>query len=202
MSTMSQNKNYLIHPQVISMSLLIAGVTFLFLAFSGSYIYTRVQTGIPAIKMPLLFYFNTLLLIASSFVLRNCKKQYINDDTVGYQKSLAIALFLSIMFLGLQIIAWYQLFSSGVLVNQNNMASFLYLISAVHFAHVIVGIPFLALFLHTAIKRMKEPVSVLVYFSDPDKARKLKLLTIYWHFLDILWIYLVVFFAVNYFLIN
>ncbi len=198
---MSQNKNYLIHPQVISMSLLIAGVTFLFLAFSGSYIYTRVQTGIPAIKLPILFYINTLILLSSSFVLRNCKQQYINDNTVAYQKSLGITLFLSLLFLGLQIVAWLQLYHSGVLVNQDNMATFVYLISAVHFAHVIVGIPFLALFLYTAFKRMQEPVSVLVYFSDPDKARKLKLLTIYWHFLDILWIYLVVFFAINYFLI-
>ncbi len=197
---MAQNKNYLIHPQVISMSLLIAGVTFLFLAFSGSYIYIRVQQNTPALELPWLFYLNTLILIASSFVLRNCKQQYLNDDTVGYQKSLSITLGLSILFLILQIIAWLQLFSSGVLVNQDNIASFVYLISAVHFAHVIAGIPFLALFLYTAIKRMKEPVSVLVYFSDPDKSRKLKLLTIYWHFLDILWIYLVLFFAINYFL--
>lgn len=198
---MSQNKNYLVHPQVISMSLLIAGVTFLFLAFSGSYIYSRVQAGTPAIQLPWLFYLNTLILIASSYVLTRCKQEYLNDDTTGYMRSLALTLALSLAFLVLQIIAWLQLFNSGVLVNQDNMASFVYLISAVHFAHVIVGIPFLALFLYTAQKRMKEPVSVLVYFSDPDKARKLKLLTIYWHFLDILWIYLVVFFAVNYFLI-
>ena len=199
---MAQNKNYLVHPQVISMTLLIAGVTFLFLAFSGSYIYSRVQSGIPAIKLPILFYINTFILLASSYVLHYCKKQYTNDNTIAYQKGLALTLALSILFLVLQIVAWLQLFNSGVLVNQDNMASFVYLISAVHFAHVIVGIPFLALFLYTAIKRMKEPVSVLVYFSDPDKARKLKLLTIYWHFLDILWIYLVVFFAVNYFLLN
>jgi len=196
---MSQHKNYLVHPQVISMSLLIAGVTFLFLAFSGSYIYSRVQAGTPAIELPWLFYLNTLILVASSFVLKRCKQEYLEDDTKGYMRSLGLTLLLSVMFLGLQIIAWLQLFNSGVLVNQDNMASFVYLISAVHFAHVIAGIPFLALFLWTANKRMKEPVSVLVYFSDPDKARKLKLLTIYWHFLDILWIYLVVFFAVNYF---
>ncbi len=198
---MSQKKNYLVHPQVISMSLLIAGVTFLFLAFSGSYIYSRVQAGTPAIELPWLFYLNTLILMASSYVLTRCKQEYLNDDTTGYMRSLALTLALSLAFLVLQIIAWLQLFNSGVLVNQDNMASFVYLISAVHFAHVIVGIPFLALFLYTAQKRMKEPVSVLVYFSDPDKARKLKLLTIYWHFLDILWIYLVLFFAVNYFLI-
>ena len=190
---------YLVHPQVIALTLLIAGVTFLFLAFSGSYIYNRVQTGMPAIKLPPLFYFNTLVLIASSFTLKRCKKAYQQDETGHYQAFLWSTLVLSVIFLVAQIFAWFQLFTSGVLVNQDNMSSFVYLISAVHFAHVIVGIPFLGLFIWTAHQRMKEPVSVLVYFSDPDKARKLKLLTIYWHFLDILWIYLVVFFAINFF---
>lgn len=195
-----ESRNYLVHPQVIALTLLIAGVTFLFLAFSGSYIYNRVQTSMPAIELPILFYFNTLILITSSWVLSQCKKAYLSDDTKMYQVYLWLTLILSIIFLGAQIFAWLQLFNSGVLVNHSNMASFVYLISAVHFAHVIFGIPFLALFIYTAHYRMKEPVSVLVYFSDPDKARKLKLLTIYWHFLDILWIYLVLFFAVNYLL--
>ncbi len=192
-------RNYLVHPQVIALSLLIAGVTFLFLAFSGSYIYNRVQSDMPAIKLPPLFYVNTLLLIASSYILTRCKKAYLQDDTRMYQVYLWITMLLSVVFLGAQVFAWLQLFNSGILVNHSNMASFVYLISAVHFAHVIFGIPFLALFIYSAHKKMKEPVSVLVYFSDPDKARKLRLLTIYWHFLDVLWIYLILFFAINYY---
>jgi len=78
------------------------------------------------------------------------------------------------------------------------MAAYLYLISAIHLAHVIAGIPFLGYFIYNAIKKMVSPVSVLVYFSDEDKKRGLDLLTLYWHFLDGLWIYLVLFFLVNY----
>lgn len=195
-----QSRNFIIHPQIIAITLLIAGVTFLFLAFSGSYVYNRIQTGMPAIKLPPLFYINTLILLFSSWTLTQSKKAYLADDTRKYQIFLWSTLILSLIFLAAQIFAWIQLLDSGVLINQSNMASFVYLISAVHFAHVIVGIPFLALFIYTTHFRMKEPVSVLVYFSDPDKARKLKLLTIYWHFLDALWIYLVAFFAINYFL--
>ena len=47
---------------------------------------------------------------------------------------------------------------------------------------------------------MKEPVTVLVYFSDPEKRLRLRLLTIYWHFLDGLWIFLVLFLLANYFI--
>lgn len=193
----NQQKNYLVHPQVIAMALLIAGVTFLFLAFSGSYIYTRFQTGIPPIKLPPLFYFNTIILLGSSWTLLQSKKAYLDDNTAKYQGFLWATLALSLIFLFAQIFAWLQLFNSGILLDHSNIASFVYLISAVHFAHVIAGIPFLGIFLYTAHKNMKEPVSVLMYFTNPEKARKLKLLTIYWHFLDVLWIYLVLFFAIN-----
>jgi len=63
---------------------------------------------------------------------------------------------------------------------------------------LLFGIPFLAWFYWMAKKKMVEPVSVLVYFSDPEKKLRLRLLTIYWHFLDGLWIYLVLFFWINY----
>jgi cytochrome c oxidase subunit 3 len=65
-------------------------------------------------------------------------------------------------------------------------------------AHVIAGLPFLVMFYRTACKRMVDPVTVLVYFSDPEKRLKLRLLTVYWHFLDGLWIYLVLFLGINY----
>lgn len=182
------------------MSLLLIGVSSLFIGFSASYIYSRVQFDLEPLKVPILFIVNTGILVLSSAMLAYAMKCYKQDQTQKYQLSLATTLALTVIFLASQIIAWNDLYNQGIFVNNGNMAAYLYLISFVHFAHVIVGIPFLALFLFTSVKRMKEPVSVLVYFSDPDKKRKLKLLTIYWHFLDILWIYLVLFFLVNSFI--
>lgn len=194
---MVEERNYLIHPSYIAMTLLLAGVTALFLGFTAAYIYTRVQNNLEPFDLPLLFVANTSILIAASFVLKRAMDYYRSDQTENYQRSLGITLALTVVFLFAQIIAWQQLYNEGVFVNHSNMASYLYLISIIHFAHVVAGIPFLAIFLYKSIKKMKEPVSVLVYFSDPDKRRRLKLLTIYWHFLDILWVYLVLFFLVN-----
>jgi cytochrome c oxidase subunit 3 len=84
-----------------------------------------------------------------------------------------------------------------VFIDTDNSAGYLYVISGLHFLHVIAGLPFLGIFLWKAYKKMVDPVSVLVYFSDPEKRLKLRLLTIYWHFLDGLWIYLVLFFYIN-----
>jgi cytochrome c oxidase subunit 3 len=195
---MVKERNFLIHPSYILMFLLLAGISSLFLGFSGAYLYNRIQQGIPPVKLPPLFYFNTLLLIASSIMLRWAKKSYLNDNTKNYKVALIITLALTIGFLISQIFAWGQLRSSDVFIDYNNMASYMYLISGLHFFHVIAGIPFLIMFVINAIVRMKSPVSVLIYFSDINKKRRLDLFNIYWHFLDGLWIYLVLFFLINY----
>lgn len=180
------------------MFLLLAGISSLFLGFSGAYLYNRIQQGVPPVRLPVLFYINTLLLIISSIMLNWAKKSYQNDNTKNYKIALIITLVLTIGFLISQIFAWRQLQSSDIFINYNNMASYMYLISGLHFFHVVAGIPFLILFVVNAITKMKSPVSVLIYFSDLRKKRRLNLFNIYWHFLDGLWIYLVVFFLVNY----
>jgi len=173
---MIEERNYLIHPSYIVLALLLAGVTALFLGFSCAYLYTRIQNGTPAIKLPSLFIINTFILVLASYSLIKAMRYYKSDQTKKYQLSLGTTLILTIIFLISQIIAWDNLYSNGILINHSTMASYLYIISIIHFAHVIFGIPFLAYFLYHSIKKMKEPVSVLVYFSDPAKKRNLKLL--------------------------
>jgi len=160
--------------QKIKMFLVLAGVTALFLGFSGAYIYNRVQTNIPPVQLPPLFYFNTLILIASSFTLKWAKKSYLNDNTKNYKIALLVTLGLTILFLASQIMAWKQLYNSDIFINYNNMASYMYLISGIHFAHVVAGIPFLVVFVVNAVRKMKSPVSVLIYFSDLAKKRRLE----------------------------
>jgi len=195
---MRDERNFLIHPQQIIVYLLLAGITALFLGFSFSYLYNRIQTGMEPVNLPPLFYFNTLLLIGASFILVKAKRFYLDDETSKYQTMLVIAFVLTLCFLVFQIMAWQQLLDNNISLTHNNLASYMYVISGLHFAHVVGGLPFLGYFIWQSIKHMKEPVTVLIYFSDPAKKRKLNLLTTYWHFLDILWIYLIVFFLANY----
>lgn len=195
---MRDERNFLIHPQQIIVYLLLAGITALFLGFSFSYLYNRIQTGMEPVNLPPLFYFNTFLLIGASLLLREAKKHYLADNTEKYQLMLIVTFLVTTGFLFLQIMAWQQLVNNNITLTYNNLASYMYLISGLHFAHVVGGLPFLAHFIWQSKKHMKEPVTVLIYFSDPAKKRKLRLLTTYWHFLDLLWIYLIIFFLLNY----
>ncbi len=189
--------NFAFHPKNIYLTLLLFSLTMLFLAMTSAFVYTRVQSDLPPIKLPILFVVNTAILLASSFTIVQAKRSYLADNTARYQQMLWYTLGLSFFFLIMQCVAWYQLFSQQIYITTDNSAGYLYVISALHFAHVIGGIPFLGVFLYKARKYMREPVSVLVYFSDPDKRLNLRLLGLYWHFLDGLWIYLVLFFFIN-----
>lgn len=186
------------HPYNILLLLSIVGLSALFLSLSAAFVYNRVQNNLPPIRLPNIFILNTLILLGSSGTMWWAKKAYLADNTGAYQRALSATILLSLTFMVAQYFGWNQLFRQNIFINSNNSAAYLYLISGLHFLHVVAGLPFLGVFLWKAYHRMKEPVSVLVYFSDPEKRLRLRLLTVYWHFLDALWIYLALFFWINY----
>jgi len=188
-------RSYVYHPYNIMLTLILIGVVMAFIALSASYIYSRVQNPSPPIKLPSLFYLTTLILLASSGTMMWAKKCYLSDNTEKYQLALLSTIILSAVFMIIQFAAWRQLFNSDILITHSTLTSHLYLICTLHFMHVLAGLPVLILFLKAAYQKMKEPV--LVCFSDPEKRLKLRLLTIYWHFLDVLWIYVMLFFLLN-----
>ena len=192
-----EDQQLLFHPYNIMLVLLLFGLSMLFLALTLSYAYTKVTMGVGTIQVPPLFYLNTLVLLGSSYTMVRAQRAYLRDDTAEYQKSLQQTIWLSVVFMGLQAITWTWLFKiNQVSLSSSTAAGYLYVISIVHLLHVVAGLPFIYLFLKAAKKHMIDPVAVLVYFSDPEKRLKLRLLTLYWHFLDLLWIYLVVFLLV------
>lgn len=199
-SAAQEYENYAFHPYNVLMMLLLFGLSVLFLSLSIALVYTRIQNNLPAVQLPSIFIFNTIILLCSSASMLWAKRSYLSDNTANYQSALLLTIFLSVLFMILQYLGWKQLFGQAVFIDSDPSASYLYVISGLHFAHVIAGLPFLGTFLYRAYQHMKEPVSVLVYFSDPAKRLKLRLLTIYWHFLDLLWIYLVLFFFINWLL--
>lgn len=189
-----------LHSYKIYLYLLLLGLSAAFMGLSVGYVYTRAQNQVGGVQLPPLFMLNTLILLTSSWTINRANAAYKADDTKGYQNALLFTLLTTLLFLAAQILAWTLAKDQLLGENIGNSKQYLYAISGLHFAHVVGGIPFLLLFMRAARLRMKEPVTVLIYFSDPDKKLKLELLSTYWHFLDGLWIFLVLLFLANMFL--
>jgi cytochrome c oxidase subunit 3 len=195
---MIPHRKYLIHPYYIILTLSIAGITSLFLGVTASYMYNRIQQGVAPVQLPVLFYVNTLIIAGSSLTLIMAMRKYKEDDTQKFRLFLWMTLVLSLLFFGMQLVAWQQLSDNNTGLTSSTMASYMYFISGLHLVHLAGGIPFLLHFIYVAHVKMRDPVTVLLFFSDPEKKRVLHMLNIYWHFLDGLWIYLILFFLLNY----
>ena len=88
---------------------------------------------------------------------------------------------LGLAVLGGQIVAWRQLAAAGMLLATNPSSSFFYLLTAAHGAHLAGGI--FALF-YVAFRHWKR--------SRISQATAAELASIYWHFMDGLWVFLLV----------
>jgi cytochrome c oxidase subunit 3 len=200
MSKHMRNRSYSrleFHPYNIFMVLLISGLSVMFLGLTAAYLYSRITGNMEPIRIPSIFLLNTAILMGTSWMLRKARGNYQEDKTRQYQRALLLTILLTILFLCLQVVGWNLLLDQNTWITSSTLAAYVYIVSALHFVHIIAGLPFLILFLITSYRKMKEPVSVLVYFSDPAKKLRLRLLSMYWHWLDFLWIYIISFFWLN-----
>ena len=93
------------HPYNVMLAFLLFGLSVLFLALTCAYVYTRVTMGVPPVRPPGLFLFNTLILLGSSYTMIRAKHCYLNDDTEGYQANLRFTIWLSVFFMAMQAFA-------------------------------------------------------------------------------------------------
>jgi len=191
-----QERNFSIHPSAVMMVLILSGITTLFGALTLAYLYTRVDKGMNSIHVPWLFVFNTFVLASTSVCIQRCRKFFTRKDEAQTLRWGFLTIITTFLFLLLQGIAWYQLLAQQYTPGSSGSHGFLYAISILHFLHVMAGIPFLLRILIPMATAYHQGNASLLFIDDHVK-RKLRHTTWYWHFIDVVWIYLMVFFLVN-----
>ena len=155
----------------------------LFGAFIGSYVFIRVAAGwtsweiIPGDPLPGLM--NTYLLLTSSFTVVLALVAAEKKSRWGVIASLSTTLLLGIGFLMNKGIEWNHLFHEGLWIDSNIRASTFFLTTGLHAAHVIAG---LLITLYLIVRAMRG-----AYLEDN---RSLEYFGLYWHFVDIVWLFL------------
>ncbi len=171
------------------------GLSFMFLSLSFSYFITIYPTVHTKIQLVPVFYWNTIILLASSGTIYYMQYQFKKDNYVNYKSGLIATVCLIMLFIAGQIIAWLLQFFAGYAI-QHTTSKYLYVISGVHLLHIIGGYIFLLYFLKNSWVSLKEYATSIIYFTDPVIKNQLHLFGTYWHFLGITWIYLLVFFLI------
>ena len=139
--------------------------------------------------LPHAFRYSTLIIILSSITLFIASKAAKQLKFAKQRLFLWITFFLGIAFLVIQIYAWYILtYKMGVyFVNPNASRTFIYVFSGMHLLHIIAA---LLVLLNVIISTYRNIPQVRNLF-------KMEMASIFWHFLDIIWIYLYVFLLLN-----
>jgi cytochrome c oxidase subunit III len=177
-------KDYAPPPSSTGIWVVLASITMSFAAFTSALI---VRQGSSLdwrhLSLPRILYFNTLLLLASSFTLEVGRRQvgsYMSGRKAGIAhpaRWLYITLFLGLLFVAGQYAAWLQLRAEGLFLATNPSSSFFYVLTAAHALHVLGGLGGLT----RVIRRFNR--SIL-------RKSTLDATSHYWHFMDALWVYL------------
>ncbi|GAA4446474.1 hypothetical protein GCM10023189_01630 [Nibrella saemangeumensis] len=174
----------------------IAGSLLIFTVLLAAYIVRRAGPGWSDVPLPNVFLISTFAILLSSFTLHNANQAFRQERFASYRTNMSTTLALGTLFILLQAWGWRQLFVSGVLLEGNPSGSFIYLISGLHLLHILIGLIFLVIALVEALRR-RPYIDSFVYSVNPPNQLRLKLITLYWHFVDVLWIGLFLFLLVH-----
>jgi cytochrome c oxidase subunit III len=166
----------------------LAAITMTFAAFTSAlFVRESTATDWHHLSIPLIVYFNTLVLLASSIALEIARRHvagFARKKEITQQPSvfwLGITLGLGLIFVVGQCLAWFKLRAQGLYLATNPNSSFFYVLTAVHALHVLGGLGGLVRVIH----KVRQPVLSL-------RRSTMDATSYYWHFMGILWLYVLV----------
>lgn len=134
--------------------------------------------------LPWQVWVSTVLMIASSFCYKIAQNNLNKDRQKAAKQWLLATTVLGGTFISSQILLWFQLVKAGVYMQSNPYAGFFYILTAVHALHVLGGICALG---YIVLRAWHETN------SEEEMVRRKTAATVvgwYWHFMDGLWIVL------------
>jgi len=165
----------------IGIWLALASVTMMFLALTSAYIVN--QAHVLPLDFPPVFILSTVVILTSSLTFEMTRRALRRRREAVFMRWLLVTMGLGFAFLTAQIVAWRHLVASGFYVNTNRHSGYAYIFTGLHAVHLFGGI----LGLSYVVGKSK-------WGSWTAVRRRVSVdaTAVYWHFLDGLWIYLLV----------
>jgi cytochrome c oxidase subunit 3 len=183
MSTVVMEQRKKIHPHKFTLWVAIASISMMFAGVTSAYIVKKDQANWFSFDLPGAFWYSTVVIILSSVTIMLAQRKFKNREMPSYRGLVTATFVLGLLFVALQVIGFLQLAKVGLTLQKNVSVSFLYVIVGLHAVHVIGGVIALIVMFVKAFSK-----SVRSYDSVP-----VEVMATYWHFVDFLWIYLLVF---------
>jgi cytochrome c oxidase subunit 3 len=186
MSVEQQRKK--IHPHKFTLWVAIGSIVMMFAGLTSAYIVKRSQANWALVEMPMIFWFSTGAILLSSLTIYMAQKAFGNREMRKYRQLLGITAALGVVFLILQIIGFVSYEQQDIRLTgagSNASYSFLLAIASLHGVHVLGGVIALVVIYLRALSTKSRNYSAV----------PIDVAATYWHFVDLLWIYLFIFFS-------
>ena len=181
---MEADQNKKIHPHKFTLWVGIGSIIMMFAGLTSAYIVKREQPGWTTYTTPIAFYYSTAIMMISSVTIYLAGKSFLERRMIRYRKLVVATIVLGLVFILLQWLGFRHLWVTGTTLHGSGAGQFLYIIAGLHALHVLGGvIALVTLYVKARNTRIRSynmvPVDVV---------------STYWHFVDLLWIYLFIFF--------
>jgi cytochrome c oxidase subunit 3 len=175
-------KKFVIWLFVVSSTIMFGGWTSFYIVFSAS------KGKGHGLVLPDMFMYSTAILLISSVTLFLASRAFKAGNVSLQRILLGVTILLGITFGILQVDAWSSMVQTGAFFSNNNAAiSLIYVVSGFHVLHIFAGI---CIILNAVYGTYKAD-------SIEKRGYQMEIASIFWHFIDILWIYLYVFLLLN-----
>lgn len=161
-----------------------------FVAFSSALIVRQAQGNWLEFQMPRVFYISTAVILLSSLSLHLSYRSFLKGGELLYKGLLIVTAVLGLVFVWLQYTGWLEMNADGIFLDGNPSGSFVYVITAAHAAHLLAGVTTVVMALFHAF--------LLPYKVTERRKTRFQLVVWFWHFVDFLWLYLLVLFIMAY----
>lgn len=187
MDIVSKQQRQKIHPHKFTLWVAIGSILMMFAGLTSAFIVKSNLTNWKTITMPRIFWVSTGVILLSSLTMQMALRAFRQREMKQYRLLIGLTFLLGMLFVGLQWIGFQQLWEQKITFRGSTGAGqFLYVIFGLHALHVIGGvIALLIMFIRAFAGKIK------LYSAVP-----VEVMATYWHFVDLLWIYLLVFFLI------
>ena len=180
-STKQQNK---IHPNKLEIWVAIAAIIMMFAGLTSAYIVKSGAPGWEEVRTPKVFWYSTAVLLISSLTIQASLRAFKQRAMQQFRTLFLITTILGVAFVILQWEGFKYLWSHGVRFEGAGAGQFLYIIFGLHALHVLGGVVALLV------------IAAQQFFGKTRSynATSIEVMSTYWHFVDVLWLYLLIFF--------
>ena len=171
------------NPKKFAFWLGLVSIVMFFAALTSAYIVRKADAGWNVFELPTVLKYSTAVILLSSVTMHWSYLAAKKDELEKVKLGMVVTTILGIAFLVLQFESYGDLVQRGLYFTgpgSNVSSSFLYVITLAHAAHIVSGVIFL---IYALIKVFGNKV-------HSNNMLMMESCTTYWHFLDLLWVYL------------